>query len=389
MTSDAVRLRRFCSVRPGRLTSALPSMPGDPGDAICRPVLHQLRPVDFQDLDVDDELGPRLVERRDEPADGLQALGCVADGDRVGSRDRLNRPEVADDSQRVERLFQIGIANVERAQLFLRVFASLGRGVGHDDDRRRAGDLVEIAGGPRDGVERLAQRHVRQQAALRGRLPERRVERDRDVADRRDHHEQIAAGHGAADRDRSKIDVRQVGAGRREVPRALEERLQLCLAVGRHRELRAERLPHVLDLTFGVSVRRIQLGGQLQLEQRVVELALGVEAASVDQVAVGRAQLRALQTGDRLLIVRMLAHGPRVFRDGQVVVLRHVGLTRLGQRIGGAGGERHERGDREYARRTKESPHFRITSTSFGSLLKLKTKSASASPTFSLRFTNV
>ena len=42
-------------------------------------VLLELRPVDLEQLDVDDHLGARLVDRRDEPARGLHALGRVLD----------------------------------------------------------------------------------------------------------------------------------------------------------------------------------------------------------------------------------------------------------------------------------------------------------------------
>ena len=43
-----------------------PSMPGEPGDAICRPYSSSFGPIHFEQFDVDDHFRARLVDGRDQ-----------------------------------------------------------------------------------------------------------------------------------------------------------------------------------------------------------------------------------------------------------------------------------------------------------------------------------
>ena len=68
--------------------------------------------------------------------------------------------------------------------------------------------------------------------------------------------------------------------GGRKVPRALDERLQLGLALARHGNLRAQLIAGGAELLVDVAIRRIQFGGELVLDERFVELTGGAETAS-------------------------------------------------------------------------------------------------------------
>ena len=59
-----------------------PEIPGDPGEAICKPNSRR-RAVDLEQLDVDDDLGPGLVDRCDQARCSGDVLGRVLERDRV------------------------------------------------------------------------------------------------------------------------------------------------------------------------------------------------------------------------------------------------------------------------------------------------------------------
>ena len=130
-------------------------MPGDPGRGELQAVLAQPRAIDLEQLDVDDDFGPRLVDRRNQAAGRGDALGRVLDRDRVGRRDRRQPPGVDDDAQQVERFLEVGVAQVERPDDLFLVLAPLGRRVGNDGDRALRRDAVEVARRRRQRLQRV------------------------------------------------------------------------------------------------------------------------------------------------------------------------------------------------------------------------------------------
>ena len=80
---------------------------------------------------------------------------------------------------------------------------------------------------------------------------------------------------------RRHLDVRrQVEARRRQIARALDQRLELGLAFARDGDLGAQLVARRAQLLVDVAVGRVQLGGELVLDQRLIELAGGREAAA-------------------------------------------------------------------------------------------------------------
>ena len=102
--------------------------------------------------------------------------------------------------------------------------------------------------------------------------------------------------------------ARQLEALGRQVARAGDERLQPRLAPARARELRAQAVARHLQLALDVAARRVELGGDLVLEQRLVVLLRRRQAAGAEEVGVGRAQLGALERLARLEAVGRGAH---------------------------------------------------------------------------------
>ena len=75
-------------------------------------------------------------------------------------------------------------------------------------------------------------------------------------------------------------------------------------------------------------LRRVQLGGQLVLDERLVELAGRGEAAAALEVLLRGAQLRALERrAARSASSGLSADGLGVFDDGEVVVLTLLGVA--------------------------------------------------------------
>ena len=208
------------------------------------------------------------------------ALGRVLDRERVGGGRRRDAPRVEHDAQQVHRFLEVGVAQVERPDDFFFVLAALGRRVGNDDDRLRRGDAEERARRAGDRVERVVERGVAQVDGDR-RLAERRIEDQADVREPRDGREDVAAAGVAEDQRRRHLHVlRQVEAGRRQVARALDERLELGLALARDGDLRAQLVARRAQLLVDVAARRVQLGGELVFDERLVELADGREPAA-------------------------------------------------------------------------------------------------------------
>ena len=226
--------------------STAPEMPGDPGDAICSPYSSQLRPIHFEELDVDDNFGPRLVDRGDQLDRGGHALGCVADRDRVGGRDRRDLPDVDDDAEQVDRFLEVGVAEEDRPDDQFLVLAALRRRVGDDGDRLRSGDAVEGARARRQRRERVTERRIPQIDAERL-VAERRVEDGADVREPADGQEHGPRRRAVAEHERAgQLDVlRELETGRRQVARPLDQALQLGLTGARHRQLRAQLVARV------------------------------------------------------------------------------------------------------------------------------------------------
>ena len=109
---------------------------GRPRRRDLQPVLLELRPVDFEQFDVDDHFGPRLVDGRDHAGGGGDAFRRVFDRHRVGGRDVGEMRRASSTMpQQVHRFLQVGVAQIERPDHFFFVLAPLGRRVGDDQDR--------------------------------------------------------------------------------------------------------------------------------------------------------------------------------------------------------------------------------------------------------------
>ncbi|MCA1584745.1 MAG: hypothetical protein LC791_08230, partial [Acidobacteria bacterium] len=112
-------------------------------------VFEQARAIDFEQLDVDDHFGARLVDGADNTTGRRDPLRRVLDGDGVGRRQCGEAPGIDDDAQDVDRLLEIGIAQVERPHQLVFVLAPLGWCIGHDDDCAGRGHFPEAACGGR------------------------------------------------------------------------------------------------------------------------------------------------------------------------------------------------------------------------------------------------
>ena len=125
-----------------------------------QPVLLKARAVHLEELDVDHDFGPRLVDRADDARGGGDAIGRVLDGDRVGRRDAGDAPRVDDDAEEVDRFLEIRVAQVERPDDLFLVLTSLGGRIGRDGHRARRGDSIEVVCARRHGDERVLERCV-------------------------------------------------------------------------------------------------------------------------------------------------------------------------------------------------------------------------------------
>ena len=118
---------------------------GRAGRGELQPVLDQPGAVDFEQLDVDDNLRPRLVDRRNQPARSRHALGCVLDRQRICRGNRGEPPVVDHDAEQIERLLDVGVAQVERPDDLVLVLRPLGGRIGDDGDGSLRGDAVKVA----------------------------------------------------------------------------------------------------------------------------------------------------------------------------------------------------------------------------------------------------
>ena len=112
--------------------------PIGPGGGDLQAVLAQARPIDFEQLDVDDDLGPCLVDCRDQPRRRGDVLGRVLERDGVDRGHPGDLPDVDDDAQQVDHFLEIGVTQVERPDDRLFIFPALGGRVGDDGDRALA-----------------------------------------------------------------------------------------------------------------------------------------------------------------------------------------------------------------------------------------------------------
>ena len=83
------------------------------------------------------------------------------------------------------------------------------------------------------------------------------------------------------------------------------QRLQLGLAAARDRDLGAEPLPRVAQRRVDLRVGRVQLGGELVLDQRLFETLRRGEPAAGEEVLLGGPEPGALQGAARVAVVRV------------------------------------------------------------------------------------
>ena len=120
-------------------------------------VFLQPRAIDFEELDVDDDFRPRLVDGADDAAGGGDPLGRVLDRDRVGCGHLRDPARIDHDAEDVDRFLEIGVAQIERADDFVLVLAPLGRRVGNDGDRPLTVRPPEVARGAGDRRQRFGE----------------------------------------------------------------------------------------------------------------------------------------------------------------------------------------------------------------------------------------
>jgi hypothetical protein len=204
--------------------------------------------------------------------------GRVLERDGVGRRDWGDLPDVDDDPEQVDNLFDVRVAQVKRLDDRLFVFATLGGRIRDDRDRALCRHAVER---PRCG------RHRRQRVGERGlaqidrdwRLTEGRVEDDVEPGETRQRREDRATA-----RRGEKQGVRQRGifwkieSGRREIASAIQERLQLGFSTARHRDLVAEELPRFPERSLHLRIGRIELRGELILDSSLFDTVRRSEA---------------------------------------------------------------------------------------------------------------
>ena len=331
--------RQVVAVDVGRSRDALGTGRGD-----LEAVLAQPRAIDLEQLDVDDDFRPRLVDSRDEAAGGRDPLGRVFQRDRVGRGDGRDLADVHDDAKEIDDLLDVGITEVEDLDDRLLVLAALGRRVGDDGDRPGSRHPIERAGRGGERGERLGQRDVAQVDAQR-RVAEPGVE------------DEIQAGesrHGGEDRARARIAeherirergaLRQVESRRGKVARLLDERLKLGLAFARHGQLGPDLLARILQRRLDIRVGRVQFRGELILGERVFVPLGRRQPPAAEEMVLRGAQPRPIEGQARVAIVGVEADDLRVFHDGAVVV-----RAPCGQRLACAGDlessvERRERG---------------------------------------------
>jgi hypothetical protein len=108
--------------------------------------------------------------------------------------------------------------------------------------------------------------------------------------------------------------------------RTVDQRFELRLAFARDRDagpqLRADGVEELLD----IGIARIQLGGGLQLDERLVQLPGGFIPASARQVILGGPHLRSLESLSCRVAVGIPLKSFGVFNDRPIEVAGEFGL---------------------------------------------------------------
>ena len=327
-------------------------------------VLEQLGAVHFEQLDVDDHFGPRLVDGSQEPRGRCDALRRILNRDRIGRRGRRDAARVEDQPHQVHRFLQVGVAQVKRPHDLFLVFTALGRRIRYHGDRARRRDAKEAARRAGHGVERVLERRVAEVDGQRL-IAKRRVEDQADVREPRDGRENFAAVGIAEDQGRRHLHAgREVEARRRQVARAFDERLQLGLALARDGDSRAQLAARRSQLVVDFAVRRVQFGGDFVFGERLIEPGERHEPATLGEMRLRGAQLRAVEGEACVRVVRPEPDRFGVLDHRDVVVLpalRITGPTHRARR-GAARGQKadgEERGAKSPRRRRRASVRMR------------------------------
>ena len=152
------RRRRSCAPLPAPGTTVAVT---DRATGSCAEIEELVR-VDLEQLDVDDDLGLRLVVHLDEPLGDGHLVGRVADDDRVQLRDRAEAPEVEDRPHHRRDVLHVAVREEERPDDEVLVLLAVLLRVLRDEDRLLVDDLVEVAGLPHRRLEGLLERHPAQ-----------------------------------------------------------------------------------------------------------------------------------------------------------------------------------------------------------------------------------
>ncbi len=135
----------------------------------------------------------------------------------------------------------------------------------------------------------------------------------------------------------------QIQSLRRQIARALDQRLESGLVLARNRHLRAELIPRRTELVVNLAARRVQLGGELVFDQRLIELVRRGQSPPAGEVVGRGSEPGSLKTQACVLVVGVQAHRPGVFDNSPVVVLAALGLAAVAGRGGGGAAACDER----------------------------------------------
>ena len=257
------------------------------------PEVEELLGAQLQQLDVEDDLGLRLVVHLDEPLGHGDLVGRVADDDRVELRDRRHPPQVEEAADHRRDVLHVAVREEERPDDLVLVLLAVLLRVLRDEDRLLVDDLVEVPRLPHRRLEGLLERQVpqvdRELVVLQLRVeddvdPGRGAEGLVDLLDRR----------VGRERDVDRL-VRGRVQHRRGGPAALRLRLGLLgrRASGGLEAARLDLLDDPLQLLVGDVVRRVERDALLELHLREVELPRRAVEPSPSEVRLGRLQPRA------------------------------------------------------------------------------------------------
>ncbi len=213
------------------------------------------------------------------------------------------------------------------------------------------------------GVGHLSQRRLERRVAkieADWRIAKRRIETQADVAVLGDRQERVAAADFTKEeRGRHPHVPWQIETLRRLFAGVLDECLELCLAFARDSKFRSKLVTGDAQLLVDVAARRIQLRGELVLDQRLIVLAGCCEAAAALEMVRRGPQLGALERCPRLVVVGPQAKRLRILGDRAVVVLALFGgasvtiRSRGGAAAGGQG--RHDGNNRQTRNRKTQT----------------------------------